>query len=853
MKRAVDIMSRGVWPKGGGLRRRIAVLALSLGVVGSHEVHAQSTPNYDMLEAGLWLRDRANQLVRASARGMSDGRTAFVPQASGGYNGFWLRDYAYMLEGSIGAFSNVELQDSLEIFVDALRADAAGVDTIELSGNPIYMPGWGTMGSNPVSDGSQFTVAVAWHTHRRLNDLALLEKVIDGQPLVDRLVATMNAIPRSANRLVFINPALPWDRAPYGFMDTVRQKGEVLFSSLLDVQASRQLADLLEATGRGDAASHWRSHADTVAAAIRSTFWDESIRLFRAATVQCREPDIWGSAFAVHLGVATEQQADAIAGEFRDQYSGIVQAGQIRHLPAGMYWEVASTRDSYQNGAYWPVATGWFAKTLARVEPIMAENTYLDLVDDFRTRGVNEWVIGSTVGVPQYTASATVPWGMLQEVYDFPNSTKPKTVGQSMGAGNLALAGVGSISFSKDALEGNSSEKMNDGSYGNDSSWVSESKESFVGVAFTEGKTIASIAFGRDNGGESAEFQDCTRGIYTLQYTRVANPDENTPDADWTTLATYVLGNYYPDATPHLRHSYDFVPVNQVTGIRLLTSAWDQAVAIDELEVYGPPVVGPFVNGSFEAPGFTLAPKDRFDFLGIHTLTQSTEGGWTFTGTPGSGIINLHNGNWFGGAIGGQAGDGNNAFEGSQWLSMNGGGATAGGSMSQTFATIAGAEYQVEFAIAYVGGAGAQQRLIAEVFGASDQLLASTTRTATRHTWVTHSFNFVADGPVTTLVLTDGFLSGTDTDLFLDAVSVVAVSLPDAPLPQLKIATLNQGQKLRFTWDQPVGKTYELLSSRRLDVGVELWEAVAGGLESGSYEMDRPADSVRFFTLREAP
>jgi hypothetical protein len=188
------------------------------------------------------------------------------------------------------------------------------------------------------------------------------------------------------------------------------------------------------------------------------------------------------------------------------------------------------------------------------------------------------------------------------------------------------------------------------------------------------------------------------------------------------------------------------------------------------------------LNGGFESPGFTLAPTNVFPFLGIHTLTQSTEGGWTFTGTPASGIINLHNGNWFGGSIGGQAGPANNAFEGIQWLSMNGGGATAGGSLTQSFATIAGAEYQVEFAIAYVGGAGAQQRLLAEVFGANDQLLASTLRSATQHEWVTHSFNFLADSTETRLVLTDSYLSGTDSDLFLDGISVVPIPEPSGLL-----------------------------------------------------------------------
>ena len=52
------------------------------------------------------------------------------------------------------------------------------------------------MGENPVADGSQFTVDVAWRTYQRLKDTALLKQIIDP------LVKTMNAVPaRSGHRI----------------------------------------------------------------------------------------------------------------------------------------------------------------------------------------------------------------------------------------------------------------------------------------------------------------------------------------------------------------------------------------------------------------------------------------------------------------------------------------------------------------------------------------------------------------------------------------------------------------------------------------------------------------------------
>lgn len=266
--------------------------------------------------------------------------------------------------------------------------------------------------------GFQMELQMGLH-YQHLRDPALLIRMIDGQALINRLLATMNAIARNAaNGLVRIDPKLPWDRCSYGFTDSVRMTGDVLFCSLLDVQASQQLADLLDAVGKTADAAVWRAHADVASASIRRVFWDASLGLFRAATVCCREPDIWGSAFAVHLGVATEVQADAVATYFRDHHSQLVQAGQIRHLPGGVYWEAASCApNTYQNGGFWATASGWFAQTLARVDPQLADATLVAMVEDFRLRGVNEWVFVlaptrySTPGCPVRAWRRPIPSG----------------------------------------------------------------------------------------------------------------------------------------------------------------------------------------------------------------------------------------------------------------------------------------------------------------------------------------------------------------------------------------------------------------------------------------------------------
>jgi hypothetical protein len=285
-----------------------------------------------------------------------------------------------------------------------MDAEGAGVDCVKYGGVPIYQPGYGSMGENPVADGSQFTVGVAYHTYQKTKDPKLLGEVLGP------LIKTMGAVPRSVESgLVFIDPGREWDRCPYGFTDTVRKQGDVLFCSLLYVQACRQLSELLQAGRREEEAGKWRDEAGRVAASVRKVFWDRDVGLFRAATVKCREHDIWGSAFAVYLGVADDVQSRAVAGYFKRHYNEIVQHGQIRHLPGGVYWEDGCARDQYQNGAYWATPAGWFVYALDLADPMLADQTVLDLVNHFKKHGACEWIIGERRELPNYLASAALP------------------------------------------------------------------------------------------------------------------------------------------------------------------------------------------------------------------------------------------------------------------------------------------------------------------------------------------------------------------------------------------------------------------------------------------------------------
>ena len=255
--------------------------------------------------------------------------------------------------------------------------------------------------------------------------------------------------------MVYIDPTKTWDRCPYGFTDTVHKTGDELFCSLLDVRASRQLADLLDASGRTADATTWRTAADAKAAAIRNTFWDSTTGLFHAATVQCNQPDIWGSAFAVQLGVATSEQSQTIAQYLKDHYSEIVQNGQIRQLPGGTYWQATCTAPgTYQNGGFWGVATGWVVGTLKLVDPQLADQTVIDMVNSYQQGGVLEWINGTQAGVGNYVSSASLPLATLRKQYNLPDPPVLKETGGTLSTKDLALASNGGRAFAKDVISG---------------------------------------------------------------------------------------------------------------------------------------------------------------------------------------------------------------------------------------------------------------------------------------------------------------------------------------------------------------------------------------------------------------
>jgi hypothetical protein len=242
---------------------------------------------------------------------------------------------------------------------------------------------------------------------------------------------------------------------------------------------------------------------------------------------------------------------------------------------------------------------------------------------------------------------------------------------------------------------------LNDGLYGNSFSWIGGDANPFAlpfaGIdlgALTS--SVQSIAFGRTNA-VADPFVDRHLGLYTLQYTQVADPSTNLglaitgdPSSGWTDIGTLDygvsegLGTNYNET--QRRHRFNFDPVD-ATGIRLVVPATGLGggTAIDEIELfdvpgdYVPPPPPPDPLQIVSAAGFHIAfdgnNGDHFDPAAPpegakvpNNAALAANGATAFSGSdlgPELGIAfhvaaNLNDGyygnanSWIGGAFDGQ-------------------------------------------------------------------------------------------------------------------------------------------------------------------------------------------------------
>lgn len=338
------------------------------------------------------------------------GGTLIRPGGRDCYPSYWIRDFAMSLE--CGLVSPAEMEHALRLTASrqqstdwhtpsgSLVPRGAIADHITFDGKPIFFPGsmdydkqgqpWGYY---PSLDDHFFFVDIAWQLISQGNRLDILDAVIEGMSLLDRL------------DLAFAVPSVDADTqlvccdeekrgVSFGFTDIVVHTGYLLFCSLLRFRAAKQLAQMHQLCGAQQRVQAYEAIAQTAATSIRSTFALEN-GLLKASTGKSAQVDVWGSAFAVYCGLWDGEDGQRACSALAHALSQgtIAWRGNIRHVPtdgdhsAESAWEQVVgqwPKNHYQNGAYWNTPTGWVCYAVAQVDGRAARQLATEYVDQLR-------------------------------------------------------------------------------------------------------------------------------------------------------------------------------------------------------------------------------------------------------------------------------------------------------------------------------------------------------------------------------------------------------------------------------------------------------------------------------------
>ncbi|MEE2725714.1 MAG: hypothetical protein VX792_01465 [Candidatus Latescibacterota bacterium] len=351
------------------------------------------------------------------------GGTLIRPGGRDCYPSYWIRDFAMSLE--CGLVSPAEMEHALLLTASrqqnidwhtpsgSLVPRGAIADHITFDGKPIFFPGsmdydkqgqpWGYY---PSLDDHFFFVDIAWQLINQGNRLDILDAVIEGMTLLDRLDLAF-AVPSADadTQLVYCDEEKRG--VSFGFTDIVVHTGYLLFCSLLRFRAAKQLAQMHQLRGAQQQAQAYDAIAQTAATSIRSTFALEN-GLLKASTGKSAQVDVWGSAFAVYCGLWDREDGQRTCSALAHALSQgtIAWRGNIRHVPtdgdhsAESAWEQVVgqwPKNHYQNGAYWNTPTGWVCYSVAQVDQRAALQLATEYVDQLREDDFRQ---GAEFGAP---------------------------------------------------------------------------------------------------------------------------------------------------------------------------------------------------------------------------------------------------------------------------------------------------------------------------------------------------------------------------------------------------------------------------------------------------------------------
>jgi len=374
-----------------------------------------------------FLERSAKELLDGCVIEAADGTPLYTPDGKAHYAALWTRDFASMVEYAGDLMPAEDVERCIDTIARHVRGDGAVPDRVQVDGRPVYAAGASESPlGEPNLDNAPFLVIAASRAIERApadRRKALYLK------WCEPLTRGMNYIPLAPGGLVWNDPAQP--HSPYGFTDTVAKTGELFMESLLYWRAAKILAGWERAFGEAKREATWIRRGQAIEARI-GLLWDEATGMFLAASRDCRQTDIWANAYAVYHDFPLGGKRDRILDWLVANIDLYVWHGQIRHLPAGEYWDRLLTpveEETYQNGAHWATPAGWVMWALNVRDPELARHMFGDLIDDFRAGGICECVNEAGYRqLPSYVNSATNPLGAARRLWGRTSATRTLSV-----------------------------------------------------------------------------------------------------------------------------------------------------------------------------------------------------------------------------------------------------------------------------------------------------------------------------------------------------------------------------------------------------------------------------------------
>lgn len=358
------------------------------------------------------LEDVARRCIDAARIRADDGTWIFRPDGGGKYgNNMYTRDFCYLVEGAGRLLPPEELAAACEYILSRRRADGLMPNRVAADGGVVYVVNEHNPAlDHPPLDNGPFAVKMV----RAYVDLTRDQEFFSRWS--NALMDAMETVPLSEDHLVEIEPTRP--HSGYGFMDTVALTGEVLFPTLLYWEACMVLAQMAKKVEDHDGALQWFEAAEATGRRLHELY-DEHSGMFLAANGDCRQLDLWGSAYAGVVRACSKKQTVRIGQYFFDHYEQCILNGCVRHLRGDESWErmlADVPAGSYQNGGYWPAASGWVAMVLDRYDAATARAFVDEVIDELERDNAPEWIAPGAREAPLYVAGATNVLGAVKGV-----------------------------------------------------------------------------------------------------------------------------------------------------------------------------------------------------------------------------------------------------------------------------------------------------------------------------------------------------------------------------------------------------------------------------------------------------